>query len=295
MVTDPASIPAPSTAAGSGAEQARRAAAAASSRAGVTMSEAVAMTELLEASALLESVWGRTDEGVPVNSEVLRQLVHAGGAVTMARDADGRPAGAAVLAVAAPAGSTYSMIAATAPGHVDRGIGAAIKLRQRAWALDHGFASMRWTFDPLVSRNARFNLVTLGAEAVEYVPSFYGRMNDALNTGDDSDRLVVHWQLDSRRADAAAQGVRPSVDGPAETSSVLRAGPDGQPVLRRDDSGLWCRIPHDVVTLRRTDPVEASRWRRAVRELLTEAFADDLVATQLSRGSWYLLTAKETP
>jgi hypothetical protein len=55
--------------------------------------EAVSVGELREASALLEMVWGRTGEGVPVNSEVMKSLVHAGGCVTVARDGDGRVIG----------------------------------------------------------------------------------------------------------------------------------------------------------------------------------------------------------
>jgi predicted GNAT superfamily acetyltransferase len=275
------------------AAQAWRAAEAAAHRSGVTLTEADDMEQLRAVSTLLASVWGRNDEGVPVNSEVQRSLVHSGGCVTIARDGDGRLAGAAVLAVAAPAGSTYSMIAAVAPGTSDRGIGRTLKLRQRAWALANGFRSMRWTFDPLVSRNARFNLAKLGAEAVEYESAFYGRMSDDLNGDDDSDRLVAHWPLDAARAVAAAQGTGPDPVGPDEHSRALRQGPDGSAMLRGDDRGLWCRVPADVVALRRGRPAEASQWRAAVREVLTAAFADGLVATHLTRDSWYLLTESE--
>lgn len=273
--------------------QARHAAESAARLSGVTVAESHDMEELRAVSALLESVWGRNDEGVPVNSEVQRSLVHAGGCVTVARDRHGRLAGAAVLAVAAPAGSTCSMIAAVAPGTSDRGIGRTLKLRQRAWALENGFRSMRWTFDPLVSRNARFNLTKLGAEAAEYEPAFYGRMSDDLNGDDDSDRLVADWRLDGRRVVAATDGTAPEPAGPDENGPVLRRGPDGSPMLRRDDRGLWCRVPADVVALRRGRPAEASQWRTSVREVLIAAFADGLVATHLTRDSWYLLTETE--
>ena len=49
---------------------------------------------------------------------------------------------------------------------------------------------MRWTYDPLVSRNARFNLVKLGAVGTEYAVDFYGPMRDGVNDGE-SDRLTV--------------------------------------------------------------------------------------------------------
>ena len=44
-----------------------------------------------------------------------------------------------------------------------RNLGRALKLYQRQWAIDRGLSEITWTFDPLVSRNAYFNLVKLGA------------------------------------------------------------------------------------------------------------------------------------
>jgi hypothetical protein len=143
------------------------------------VSEAESIEELRAASALLEAIWGRTAEGVPVHSEVMKGLVHAGGCVTVARNDGGALIGAAVLSPAAPAGEAYSLIAGVAPGANDRGIGRALKLRQRKWALEHGFTHMTWTFDPLVARNARFNLARLGAVAGEFesaVRSFLGAL-----------------------------------------------------------------------------------------------------------------------
>ena len=54
-----------------------------------------------------------------------------------------------------------------------------------------------WTLDPLVSRNAHLNLVTLGARVEHYLVDLYGPMRDGLNRGDPSDRLLVRWELAS--------------------------------------------------------------------------------------------------
>src|SRR5205823_7392831 len=62
-----------------------------------------------------------------------------------------------------------------------RGVGYALKLAQRAACLDAGIDEVRWTYDPLVARNARFNLVKLGAVATRFLPGFYGEMTDRLN------------------------------------------------------------------------------------------------------------------
>ncbi len=152
---------------------------------------------------------------------------------------------------------------------------------------------MVWTFDPLVSRNARFNLARLGAVATEYEASFYGRMNDAINSSDDSDRLVVRWSLDTRRVIAATEGTAPDPAGPSPDSEVLADAPDGAPMLRRDDRGLWCRVPTDVIALRNRSATQAARWRTAVRQALAAAMTGGLSATHMTRDGWYLLTTKE--
>lgn len=269
--------------------QAERAAAAAGRRAGVTLREVEQMAELKAVSRLFESVWGRTPEGVPLNSELLRSLVHAGGCATAAFDGRGDLVGAAALAPATPAGATYSLIAAVSPGAADRGIGHAVKLRQRSWALAHGHPSMVWTFDPLVSRNARFNLAKLGAVARDYAVGFYGEMADEINGADEADRLVATWELGSRRAIAASEGTAVEPSGPDAAALPLGDGPDGESMTCRDASGLWIRVPQDVVALRRSDPTAAARWRTAVRRSLLDAFERNLVATHMTRRGWYLL------
>ena len=64
---------------------------------------------------------------------------------------------------------------------------------------DAGIQEVRWTYDPLLARNARFNLGRLGAVAVGLLPAFYGQMTDRLNRGDRSDRFEVRWLLGSDR------------------------------------------------------------------------------------------------
>jgi predicted GNAT superfamily acetyltransferase len=142
---------------------------------------------------------------------------------------------------------------------------------------------MRWTFDPLVGRNARFNLVKLGAVGTDYLVDFYGPMADGVNAGDESDRLTVTWDLTAP--------VRPYEPGDREGAPVTRRAPDGGPLAHRDGDRVWCRVPDDIVALRAADPALALRWRHAVREVFTEAFAGGLTATGMSRDGWYTLEA----
>ena len=71
-----------------------------------------------------------------------------------------------------------------------------MKLAQRASCLDRGIGLVRWTFDPLVARNAHLNIGKLGATCDRFHRDYYGEMTDAVNVGDRSDRLVVRWLLD---------------------------------------------------------------------------------------------------
>ena len=52
---------------------------------------------------------------------------------------------------------------------------------------------MTWTFDPLVRRNAWFNISVLGATIDDYLVDFYGQMHDSINGNDPTDRLLVAW------------------------------------------------------------------------------------------------------
>ncbi|MFD8001360.1 chorismate synthase [Streptomyces mirabilis] len=232
---------------------------------------------------LFSDVWQMPRSSPPYPAEVLHSLVHAGGAVHAAYDGT-RLAGAAVAVFGQPGRQdTYSLVAAA-----DRGLGYAVKQAQRAWALERGARTMRWTFDPLVGRNARFNLVKLGATGTEYLVDFYGPMADGVNDGDESDRLTVTWDLTAPRT--------PQETGDRDAAPATHLAPDDTFLARRDtsDRHIWCRVPDDIVKLRAADPALALRWRHAVRAVFTEAFAEGYVATGMSRDGWYTLTRPAT-
>ena len=238
----------------------------------------------------LADVWQLPHTNPPYPSEVLHSLVHAGGAVHAAYGTGERLVGAAVAVFGPPADRcAYSFVAAATAS--DRGVGFALKQAQRVWALEHGARTMRWTFDPLVGRNARFNLVKLGAVGAEYLVDLYGPMNDGVNDGDESDRLTAAWDL----APGTTHPTEPDEEARTEEArahaAAVRPAPDGGPLAVRDDRRLWCRIPEDIVALRAADPAEALRWRHAVREVFTDAYAEGLRATSMSRDGWYLLTS----
>jgi predicted GNAT superfamily acetyltransferase len=246
-------------------------------------------------SDMFGEVWAAPPGQNPLAGDVLRAIAHSGGAVHAAYGPSGLAGAAAAVFGPPRTHAVYSMIAA-AP-HADRGVGFALKLAQRAWALGLGADSIVWTFDPLVRRNARFNLVKLGAVAREYIEDFYGPLDDGVNGGDQTDRLTAEWSLTGERTERAAQGRQDGAQGPDLAAVELDAAlaPDGRPYLARDGEALWCRVPEDIVAVRRADTRMAARWRTAVREVMVPALDGGLSVTGMSRDGWYHLTREEKP
>ena len=178
-----------------------------------------------------------------------------------------------------------------------KGIGLALKLAQRAWALSVGAARMTWTFDPLLRRNAWFNISRLGATGTEYLVDFYGEVADGVNDPE-TDRLAVTWNLRMPLPGSAHPTQRPESDpaGEDEPATILVAGLRGEPTARTAPgtysarSGrLRCWIPDDILAIRRTDPGLARRWRLAVREALGGALAEGHQVTGVIDPGWYFL------
>lgn len=236
-------------------------------RAQVTVRGITGAGQNAEASALLARVWGTALEAAPLPSDLLVSLSHAGGCVLGAFAADRHLVGTAVCLAGKPCSrSVYSLIAAVGTEAAGQGVGAALKLAQRAWALDGGATNMLWTFDPLVRRNAHFNINRLGARVSSYAPDFYPPMHDAINQADLTDRLVADWDLTRPAA--------PPDDQP-NAVAVLSCDATGHPVQHEvgDAPRLAVAVPRDIESVRRTDPDLGRQWRLAVRDALQERLA----------------------
>jgi predicted GNAT superfamily acetyltransferase len=238
--------------------QGRDAAAEAAQASGVVIRELAEPAELEQVSRLLTAVWNREPTDRNLTVEMLRALSTTGHYVAGAFAGD-RLIGAAVGFFASPEQhSLRSQITGVAADSTARSVGYALKLHQRAWALERGIDTITWTYDPLVRRNAYFNLAKLGARAVEYLPNFYGELSDRINAGDESDRLLVEW-------------TQPAIglDDGEPLPSILRAGADGAPRLGAwDGPRALVAVPADIETMRRDDPPLAHEWRLAVRQAL---------------------------
>ena len=262
----------------------------------VTVVEVRSEREARAAVAVLADVWRREDGQPPLPPELAWAFAHSGNYVALALAGDQPVAAAIGFRGDDSAGPhLHSHIAGVLPQWQGSGVGYLIKEHQRSWALAHGLDRITWTFDPLVSRNAYFNVVKLGAQLTRYYVDFYGRMDDGINDGDETDRCLVTWRLGSPQAVAAAAGRHSATDIAAARSAgaaeLLVAGDDGGPRLTLTDADVrLVQLPSDIVGLRHRDPAAAHEWRRALRRALVPAFEEGLEVVGVSRDSWYVVS-----
>lgn len=247
--------------------------------AGVEIRSLHDLSELDDARRVFDEVWPSRTGDTQIQPNLLRALMHAGGYCAAAY-ADGELVGAAAGFVGRHHDADgwhvhlHSHMAAVRTELRDRGIGTALKLHQRVWARAQGIPVVTWTFDPLVRRNARLNLLKLGVEVRGFEPDFYGSMDDGINSGDPTDRLFAWWEVDSARADAAANGelepIRPE---------VIAEHPDWRVI----------ELPDDIVAVREADPQAARDWRLRLRHQLISAFDDGYGIAGVSVDGGYVL------
>lgn len=231
---------------------AERAVARSCTRSGIQVLLAKTPLELQLVRQVCDAVWPAVSGSTQLQPNLLKAITYSGGYASVAL-ADGQAVGAAVALPGRhrEAGGgwievLHSHMAGVVDQARDRGIGTALKQHQRLWALQQELPVIAWTFDPLVRRNAVFNLRNLGVEVARYEVNFYGAMDDELNHGDETDRLLAWWPVASARAVRAAEQPLP-------------------PITHLEGSWQRIEIPDDIVALRQRDPGQAADWRLRVR------------------------------
>ena len=256
-----------------------------------------------------DEAWGM-DQDPLVPAALMRAFQDNGGLLLGAFRA-GRLAGYAMGFLGREREATfhYSHMVAVRPNDQAHHLGHELKLYQREEVLAQGLSEIRWTFDPLQSRNAMRSVHRLGGRPVRYLPQYYGPMSDAINAGLETDRLLLIWSIRSRRVEERIREVRPTQEDDAPRwqrsfpliETVLRPSGVRIPVSTRppESSGLALEIPLDLARIRAVEPGGAQLWRSATREAFTTAFArgcrvDDFVRLIVDGETrcFYLLDTK---
>jgi predicted GNAT superfamily acetyltransferase len=306
--------------------EAEEAAAQAAKAAGVVIRELDGLAELDAMITLFDEIWEPEDGNSSLRLDMMRALIKAGNYASGAYDlASGAMLGACTGFFGPPAqAELHSHIAGVRTAGLGRSVGFALKVHQRAWCLRRGVRVIAWTYDPLIRRNSYFNLVKLGARPVEYLRNFYGTMDDAINGGTETDRVLVHWDLRSDLAVEACAGRGQAASFAAERDRgalvALSAGDGGSPVVLPghgldghgldghgldghglDGHGLdgpapdgvrtvLVGLPADIEAMRLSDPALASAWRAALRDALSPLLRAGGRVTGFDRSGWYVVS-----
>jgi predicted GNAT superfamily acetyltransferase len=247
----------------------------------VTVRHCRGLAEFAACFEIQRAVWGSPDADLtPLPIFVV--AAETGGQVLGAFAGDRMVGFALALAgVRGRAPFLHSHMAAVLEPWRDRGVGRTLKLFQRRDALARGIDLIEWTFDPLVIKNAWFNLVSLGAIARRYLPNQYGPLSGPLQAGLPTDRLVAEWHLRSARVRRAAAARSAQV--PAKRKRAAASG-RGKTVR--------IRVPADLAALRQTRPDEAARLQAEIRQEFEHWLSRGYAATSVAvagQGGEYLL------
>lgn len=236
----------------------------------IVVRKCTGIEEFQRCVALQKEIWGEEDlEVEPATLFVVAK--ETGGQVLGAFDGE-RLVGYTLAVVGFTNGTVFlhSHMTGVHGDYRDRGVGRALKLFQREEALGRGIRLIVWTFDPLVTRNAHFNLNRLGAIARKYLPNLYGQTTSPLHLGLPTDRLWAEWQLDSARAVAAV--------------SDLAKEPELTPAR--------IELPAELDHWKQSDAAQVAKVQARIREEFTSWFARGYAAVGVSKsttGVAYLL------
>ena len=192
---------------------------------GVVVRKCTGIEEYRLCVALQREIWGEAD--LEVEPATLFVVAEGTGGQVLGAFAGDRLIGYTLAVVGYLEGTIFlhSHMTGVHAEYRDRGVGRALKLFQREEALGRGIRLIVWTFDPLETRNAHFNLNRLGAICRKYLPNHYGVTTSPLHLGLPTDRLQAEWRLDSARVVAAISGLAQD-PGDAPASIELPAGLD---------------------------------------------------------------------
>jgi predicted GNAT superfamily acetyltransferase len=160
------------------------------------------------------------------------------------------------------------------------GVGRMLKEYQRTTLAALGITKIYWSFDPLMAKNAYFNINRLGATVVEYVPDMYGTTDSPLHYGLATDRLVVCLETTGR---PTVPTLVPARDRLPILTAFPRLSDITVSIGDRNPERALIEIPADVLEVIDRSPATAQTWRLAVRDHFQWA---------LSRG--YLIAGVQT-
>jgi threonine synthase len=211
------------------------------------------------------------DEREVTPREVLGVIQEAGGLVIGLFDGNKLVAfSSALLGKDSQGLYLHSDLAAVQPNLQSQGLGRALKEAQRKFAQEMGFERIRWTYDPMLTKNANLNIQKLGARAVEFKRDVYGASSSTLYAQLPTHRFVVEWDLKESRTGAGV---------PTDAPVVLRSN-NGEPHAEAVPSGapsVIVEVPLHYLEVKDVSFEQAARWQDAFAQVAEQLFAQGYV------------------
>ncbi|MCA1031191.1 GNAT family N-acetyltransferase [Bacillus timonensis] len=160
----------------------------------------------------------------------------------------------------------YSHILAVDPDYRNHGIGAKLKELQKVTAQKEGLTKIVWTFDPLQSKNAYLNFHKLGTVSNQYKRHFYGSMTNEINSGTDSDRLMIEWAFQEEK-----RQIHEYTRIPCDIK-IENDHPVINDWLPLDVHVVGIPVPDDIQQMKVSQPNEAKKWQLFLREMFIHYF-----------------------
>ena len=236
------------------------------------------LAELTEVESLEREIWGMDDLEL-ISFHTLHAMIHSGGQILGAYA--GNQLVGFVVSILGTQGKAqisaakqlklYSFIAGVSPDYQNQNVGYLLKLAQREFAMSIGIKHISWTYDPLESRNARFNIAKLGAICNQYHRNFHGEMS-GINAGIPTDRFEVDWWIENEQVVEKIEGGKRPLSSkqplPSQESIINSAIFNNNKLLEPsekwqiDNRELYLvEIPADYQTLKKQDFSLAKKWR----------------------------------
>jgi len=254
------------------------------------------LTDLRKCHEIQRATWGFTDLMVFPYTQLI-SAAHNGGVLLGAYD--GPDLVGFVYGYLGMSGAKlylFSQRMGVLPSYQSFGIGMKLKLAQRDQMLRQGIDLIVWTYDPLLGKNASLNVEKLGCIIRHYARDIYGAVNNPLQVGLSTDRLLTEWELMSNRVRERirSKGPRPRAEAwlEADTSRIINYVTwEGdylpRPIasdLELDEDVLLIQIPPDLNLIKKVDLSIARGWRESTRDIFETYFRRGYVVTGFARG-----------
>ncbi len=232
-------------------------------------------SEIEDFMEIIKSAW-HSDTVIYGFKDTIHSMAYHGGFVLGAWDG-GKLIGMSFSYPGYKQGYTYLYSHMT--GVIDQkkysGAGYMMKMKQKELALAYGYRMIAWTFDPVMSLNGYFNIGKLGAVSRNYLDNFYGAMNDGINRGLPTDRLVAEWHI--------KEHYNVNYENPQFINYV--DGYNLEFVEKAEKEVIGIKIIRDFYEFKKTDLDKAVKTKLMLRQKFHEIFSAGYVLINFDKNN----------